>query len=321
MNEAALLQHPVLRCLRRALPELSLQDGPLLLAVSGGRDSTAMAGAMALLQRRDGVGLLRIAHVHHHQREASDQEAALVERLGDRLSLPVEVLHLELPKGSTPAMLRDARYAALTKAANTCRADAVLTAHHAEDQLETMLLAMVRGCGPRGLAGMEALRPLDDGLLLARPLLQTSRHELHDLCLQMDLPFCDDPCNEDPSTHRGRLRRDVLPVLEAMRPGVAVRAAAMAPVQAACAGAFAALLPQPDEGTWPREQLARLPHAIVLAALHAAAAQLVQVDALSAATLSEAAAAIGDAREHERLFEVGGGVSVVVDAKRVTISC
>ena len=321
MNETALLQHPVLRCLRRALAELSLLDGPLLLAVSGGRDSTAMAGAMALLQRRNELGLLRMAHVHHHQREASDLEAAQVEQLGNRLSLPVDVLHLDLGLAATPATLREARYGALTEAANASRADAVVTAHHAEDQLETMLLALARGSGPRGLAGMEAARSLDEGLVLARPLLQVTRGDLTDLCGQMELPFCDDPGNEDPTTHRGRLRRDVLPALEALHPGVAARAAAMAPVHAASAGAFASLLPKPAHGAWSREQLARLPHAVVLAALHAAAVGLVVVDALSTSTLSEAASAVGDAYEHHRLFEVGGGVAVVVDAQRVTINC
>lgn len=321
MSNTALLQHPVLRVLRAAITEQSISDGPLLLAVSGGRDSTALAGAMAVLQQCDELGLLRIAHVHHGQRAESDDEAALVERLGERLDLPVEVLRLDVERGASAAVLRDARYDALTEAANRCRADAVVTAHHADDQLETILLALTRGAGPRGLAGMAATRHLDDGLRLVRPVLQATRADLTDLCTQLDLPYCDDPCNVDPETLRGRLRRDVLPVLEAMRPGVSGRAAAMAPVQAAAATAFVSLLPRAKNGVWDRALLARLPQAIRLAALHTAASALADVDALSTASLADAAAAIGDAREHQRAFQLGGGVTAVIDANRVTISC
>ena len=319
MRDAHLLQHPVLRCLRRSLAELRLGDGPLLLAVSGGRDSTAMAGAMALLQRRESVGLLRIAHVHHHQRLESDDEAALVVSLGERLELPVEVLHLDVEVGATPAVLRDARNTALAAEAKGCRADAVVMAHHADDQLETILLAITRGAGPNGLAGMTDMRAFGDDARLARPLLQTTRAELTDLCEQLDLPWCDDPCNTNPDTLRGRLRRDVMGVLESFRPGVAGRAAAMAPVQAAAAGAFMAMLPVPVDDAWDRSRLARLPHAVRLAALHTEASQCVAVDALSTATLSEAADAIADAREHSRVFQVGGGLDIVIDATVVRL--
>ena len=321
MNNTALLQHPVLRVLRAAITEQSIADGPLLLAVSGGRDSTALAGAMALLQQRDELGLLRIAHVHHGQRAESDDEAVQVERLGERLSLPVEVLRLKVERGASAAVLRDARYDALIKAASRCRADAVITAHHADDQLETILLALTRGAGPRGLAGMAAARHLSDGIRLIRPLLHATRADLTDLCTQFDLPFCDDPGNVNVNTVRGRLRCDVLPVLEALRPGVAGRAAAMAPVQAAAATAFASLLPRAEHGVWDRGLLARLPQAIRLAALHAAASSKVHVDALSTASLVDAAVAIGDAREHQRTFELGGGLTAVIDANSVTISC
>ena len=319
MSDAHLLQHPVLRCLRRSLGALELEDGPLLLAVSGGRDSTAMAGAMALLQRRESVGLLRIAHVHHHQRPESDEEAALVVSLGKQLELPVEVLHLDVEVGASAAVLRDARHVALADEANRCRSDAVVMAHHADDQLETILLAITRGAGPNGLAGMCDMRELCNCARLARPLLQTTRAELTDLCGQLDLPYCDDPSNTNLDTLRGRLRRDVMGVLESMRPGVAGRAAAMAPVQRAAAGAFMAMLPVPVDNAWDRSGLAQLPHAIRLAALHNGASKFIAVDAMSTATVSEAADAIADAREHSRVFQVGGGLEVVIDAAIVRL--
>ncbi len=319
MSDAHLLQHPVLRCLRRSLGQLRLEDGPLLLAVSGGRDSTAMAGALALLQRRESVGLLRIAHVHHHQRPESDEEAALVVALGRQLELPVEVLHLDVAGGASAAVLRDARHAALANEATRCSADAVVMAHHADDQLETILLAITRGAGPNGLAGMCDMRELCNGVQLARPLLQTTRAELTDLCDQLDLPYCDDPSNTNVETLRGRLRRDVMSVLESMRPGVARRAAAMAPVQRAASGAFMAMLPVAVDSAWDRSRLAQLPHAIRLAALHNEASKLVAVDGLSTSTVSEAAEAIADARQHNRVFQVGGGLQVVVDAASVQL--
>ena len=320
MNERAMLQHPVMRCLRRALQAQGLHNSPLVAAVSGGRDSTAMVAALAMLQQRSEAGLVRILHVHHGQRAASDDEAAAVERLGERLQLPVEVVRLTCPPGIAPAALRDARYEALARAAHACSADAVCVAHHADDQLETIVLALTRGAGPRGLAGMADLRTLDAEVLLSRPLLQVTRDELTDFCTRLDLPFCDDPGNVDPDTLRGRLRQDVLPVLESMRPGAAARVAAMAPVQAAAATALQAVLPQPVDDAWDRAVLARLPHAIRVAAVHRAVCETVAVDDLSSATLADACDAIGDAREHLRTFELGGGATLAVAANTVTMS-
>ena len=318
MNEAALLQHAVLRTLRRALNEHHLASSPLVVAVSGGRDSVALAGALALLQRRGEVGLLRIAHVHHGQRSASDEEAALVEALGAQLELPVGVIRLDARPGASPAALRQLRYNALVRVAESARADAVVTAHHADDQLETVLGALVRGAGPRGLAGMPPIRSLDGSeVLLARPLLQCTRDEVTACCQAMGLAWCDDPGNLDPATLRGRLRRDVLPVLESLRPAVAGRIAAMSPVQAAAATALGAALPPMPEQGWARASLARLPVAVIMATLHRHAEGLVGADALSTEALLSAAYAVCDAREHERLFELGGGVELLVQAGTV----
>ncbi|MCH2136918.1 MAG: tRNA lysidine(34) synthetase TilS [Phycisphaerales bacterium] len=319
-SSAQLLQHPVLRSLRRALRDTQIESSPLLLALSGGPDSSALVGGMALLQRRGLAGLIRVAHVHHHQRPEADEEAALALQTAESLELPAQVLHLEAQPGATPAALRKQRYEALAIEAVRCNADAVLTGHHADDQLETVLLALVRGAGPNGLAGMPSSRTLRDDVRLVRPLLAAPRSACVDLCDRLEIAYCQDPTNTDPTTARGRLRRDVLPVLEAMRPAIATRVAAIAPTVGAAATALSALLPRPSDGIWNRTQLARLPHAVTLAALHAAACELCEADSLSSPAISELADAVGDARMHQRVFEVGGGVEFVLEASTLRVS-
>src|SRR5581483_2283257 len=91
---------------------------------------------------------------------------------------------------------------------------AVVTAHHAEDQSETVLLALFRGAGPDGLAGMPARRPLDDGIALARPLLRVAAGALRDLCHARALPYAVDETNADAGLRRNAVRG----ALEALRP-------------------------------------------------------------------------------------------------------
>ncbi|NNE69470.1 MAG: tRNA lysidine(34) synthetase TilS, partial [Rhodothermales bacterium] len=116
----------------------ALPDGPLLVAVSGGLDSVALAHALTKAERS-----ITIGHVHHGIRRESDEEEQLVLGLAADLGVGVRVAHLQLDTartGSLQEIARNARYAALATMANDLEAVAVVTAHHADDQAETVLI-------------------------------------------------------------------------------------------------------------------------------------------------------------------------------------
>ncbi|MEJ1938863.1 tRNA lysidine(34) synthetase TilS, partial [Nostoc sp. NIES-2111] len=155
----------------------------LLLAVSGGPDSMALLALCAAWanERPDGQPRppLFAATVDHWLRPEARDEAAMVAREASRLSVPHSVLDWAGPKPRTGLQeaARQARYALLAEEARRVGATDVVTAHHADDQAETILMRLVRGSGLDGLAGMAAERPLD-GVRLVRPLLGIPKSRL-----------------------------------------------------------------------------------------------------------------------------------------------
>ncbi|MAT81678.1 MAG: tRNA lysidine(34) synthetase TilS [Phycisphaerae bacterium] len=301
------------------------EPGPVVLAVSGGRDSLALLIASAVLRDHDDFAILpRVVHVHHHLRPEADDEADHVLKVAAMLDIPAEVRNLELSDG-TPDEARRLRYEALVAGAVDCRSGLVATGHHAEDQLETILAALGRGAGPGGLAGMPRSRGLSDGVSLIRPLLGICRNDAADLCRAADIRWCDDPGNANPDTQRGRLRRDVLPVLEEMWPGVASRVAATADLQAIAATAMDGLVGSVfgpmDRMEWVRQDLRDLPTPVIASGLRRAilSKEVVAVDDLSHVTIFSASEAVGDHRQHQRCFEVGSGSRIIVNARHVRI--
>ncbi len=312
------LQHPLMVRLRASLERMGLAEAPVILAVSGGRDSMAMMHAMWLM-RRQHAGL-SIGHVHHGQREESDAEWDLVSSEAHRRGLPIQATHLQLDAGCSAATLREARMDALVDMARAVGACAVLTAHHAEDQAETVLLAMIRGAGPAGLTGMRPLRELEPGIMLARPMLDISRQHTTSFCVEGSVPWADDPGNVDVTRPRSRLRRDVLPVLEAIRSGAVERMAGGAEVRGAAAEALAAAILPANQHAWARDDLKSLPAGLRMASLHAEVSEVLGgTDLISSSTLQSAVDAISDQRRHQRIFEIGGGLSISVEAEQVRI--
>src|SRR5690606_26375551 len=150
-----------------------------LVAASGGADSTALACILAGLRDRGRLAAAPIVLVHcdHRQHERSADAAGFVAGLARRLDLGFAVERLELPPGASEARMREARYRALGAAATATRG-VVLTAHHRDDQIETVVLRALRGTGRRGLAGMPAVRALPPRGRLLRPLLDVPAAEL-----------------------------------------------------------------------------------------------------------------------------------------------
>ncbi|MFY0530892.1 tRNA lysidine(34) synthetase TilS [Nannocystis pusilla] len=187
----------------------------LLVACSGGADSTALVGLLHLLARDEALALI-VAHVDHGLRRESADEAAAVARAAAQRGLASVATRLSLSPGSgLPARAREARRAALCAFASAHACDAIALGHTATDQAETLLMHAARGCGLEGLA---AMRPWEAPWL--RPLLELPRAATRALCERMALPFVDDPTNADEEQPRVRVRERVLPELRDYNPRV-----------------------------------------------------------------------------------------------------
>ncbi len=192
-------------------------DVSLCVALSGGVDSTALLAALAA--SRSKPARLRALHVDHGLRPASREWAQHCRSLARRLQVPLKILNAKVERGrgeSLEAVAREARYRLLASALEP--GEALLTAHHCDDQLETVLLQLFRGSGLPGLAGMPALAPFAKGWLV-RPLLSRSRAELEAWAREHELPWVDDDSNADAQLDRNYLRSHVLPLIRERWPG------------------------------------------------------------------------------------------------------
>jgi tRNA(Ile)-lysidine synthase len=194
----------------------------LCVAVSGGLDSVALLhAARAAVSGEPGVSL-RAIHVDHGLQAQSKEWTAVCRSQCEALHIPLQVieLHLEVPQGaSVEAEARRARYAAIADA--MLPGEYLLTAHHADDQLETVLLQLFRGAGVQGLAAMPALATLGPGWHV-RPLLSVERSLLEAYATATGLSWVDDPMNRESRYDRSYLRHEVLPAIRARWPAVAI---------------------------------------------------------------------------------------------------
>ena len=186
--------------LTRLLPA----EGTLGLAVSGGPDSLALL----LLAHAAVPGRIAAATVDHGLRAAAADEAALVAALCAQLGVPHVTLSVTVAEGNVQAEARAARYAALAEWMSANELSALATAHHADDQAETLLLRLNRGSGVAGLAGVRerGLVP-QTRLPLVRPLLGWRRSELGQVVAELGITAANDPSNADDRFDRARIRK------------------------------------------------------------------------------------------------------------------
>ena len=180
----------------------------IVLAVSGGPNSVALMLLAADWARARAAPPLYVATVDHGLRKDSRGEAEMVARWAAGLALPHAILVWDgvKPASRIQERAREARYELLFEYAARNGADHVMTAHHADDQAETILFRLLRGSGISGLSGM-ATSSERNGLVLARPLLSHVRADLAALCESRAQPFFDDPSNRNPAYARTRMRR------------------------------------------------------------------------------------------------------------------
>ena len=299
----------------------------LLVAVSGGADSVAMLRALAALAPRRRWALkLSVGHVQHHLRELeAEADAEFVEALAREMELPCERVDLDATTavgGNIEAWARRERYAALQRLAEHCGAEHVVTAHHADDQLETLLLRMVRGTGVRGLRGIAWRRRLGDRLMLVRPMLGADRADVLDFLNTIGQPWREDHTNADVTRDRARLRHEVIPVLRDVRGDAARKAVHLSEhardvhrlVQSEIENQCERLIDASDDGWWlPRDEARRLPRAALTGLLgkllHEAG---IPGGRLTRRTVGAIVRAVRDRAGGERRFELTRSVRVVV---------
>jgi tRNA(Ile)-lysidine synthase len=229
---------------RRALQG---REGDVVVALSGGADSLALTAATAFEAPKLGLGVRAIVVDHGLQDGSADiADAAAAAARG--LGVEASVIRVDVDgDGGVEAAAREARYAALTAAARDAGATAILIGHTLDDQAETVLLGLARGSGAASLQGM-APASERDGIAVLRPLLGVRRATTRAACAAEGLRPWEDPHNEDPAFARVRVRRTVLPMLEAeLGPGVAEALARTAEQLREDADAFAEMIDETIE--------------------------------------------------------------------------
>lgn len=200
---------------------LPVADANIIVAVSGGADSTALLLAIAELTTRNKLKVTPVvAHLDHGLRKESKADARWVKQLAKALGFKSTVSTVELNARSRENLeqaARKARYDFLLKAATKQKAEFVLTAHTSDDQAETVLLRLLRGSAAEGLSGAPAIRELKTGskVKLVRPLLAWARRtDTEAFCRQHKIDFRVDQMNDDETFARVRVRKQLLPLMQ-----------------------------------------------------------------------------------------------------------
>lgn len=215
----------IINVIRRFLTDLPNEVSGCCVALSGGMDSSVLLHALAASNEDLARPPLRAVHVNHGLHPDASRWALHCQAFCDKLGVPLTSLTEAVPRGGgrgLEAAARAARYAAF--AAQLRTSECLLTAHHEDDQLETLLLRLLRGTGVDGLGGIVARRQFADGWL-QRPLLMVPKAAIVDYANHNLLGWLADPSNEDVQLDRNYLRCRVVPLLRARWPAVATTAA------------------------------------------------------------------------------------------------
>jgi tRNA(Ile)-lysidine synthetase-like protein len=250
---------------RRRFPDIV--GRPVLVALSGGADSTALACILHEAAAELGCEVVA-AHVHHHLRGAeADADARHCQALCARLGMRLAVEHLDpgVPTGvSREAWWRRERYRVLDAVRERFSCAAVATAHTLDDQAETVLMKLLRGSGPCGVAGVRWRR----GAII-RPLLDVTRCALRGYLIERAITWREDASNADLAFPRARVRHELLPALAAAFPGAGAHLAGFAAALAEDEAYLGRLLC--ERGVWPEvgrpvpvAKVAALPRALAV---------------------------------------------------------
>jgi tRNA(Ile)-lysidine synthetase-like protein len=341
--------HPYVKALAAALKQrCGVRPGDrLLAAVSGGADSVALLRGLAFLApRRRWQLAITVGHVQHRLRAEAEQDARFVAGLAEQLGLPFLRADLDLSTASKnlESAARKARYQALAIMAGQSGSPCIVTGHHGDDQLETLLMRILRGTSVQGLACMAwrrrlspkptpntALRTsaLQNDLMLIRPMLAVNRATVHRFLQALGQPWCEDRTNADLSRLRARLREQVLPVLRSIKADAPQRAVMLTDHLRGVAKALdqeidsarQRVFPRDNQPVFPRAEARRWPSVVLIGLLRRLLIESgVGADRLSTVKLAAIARAIQDRTGTTRSFDAGGNIRVLVDKTTVGIS-
>ncbi len=221
---SANLQDPLLSQVSTFLAQQLRPNQHVLLGLSGGLDSCVLLHLLAVAQQIVPFHL-HAMHVHHGLSVNADAWATFCTEQCVLLNIPLQIIKVDIeasPKLGIEAAARQLRYEALfnnvlPELSVPNQADFIVTAHHQDDQAETLLLQLFRGAGVKGLASMAAVDP---SRRLLRPLLEVSRQTLQDYAERHQLKWCDDESNADTHYERNFLRHNIMPILETRYPAI-----------------------------------------------------------------------------------------------------
>jgi tRNA(Ile)-lysidine synthase len=211
---------PLERALAETWPIAGWRDLSVVIAVSGGADSVAMARALAKLKSQaGGPGRLILAHFNHRLRAEAENDAEFVRILAEKLELAFELGSADvaalasLGGDGIESAAREARYSFLLQSAQKHGARYIATAHTADDKIETTLFNILRGTGLAGLAGIPRVRPLSAAVTAIRPMLELRRADVLAYLEALGQDYRTDPTNQSLDYTRNRLRHELLPAL------------------------------------------------------------------------------------------------------------
>jgi len=342
--------HPLVRAVAHALPRgcaLPVGGKPghrraaarskdavsIIVAVSGGPDSVALLRALQLLAgRRDWRLQLAVGHVQHHLRDSAEADAQFVADLAKRFDLPFlrADIHPAKKSGNVEGNARRMRYAALAEMAASFGAEFVATAHHADDQLETLLMRLMRGASVRGLAAMAWRRRLQANrqVVLVRPMLAIQHAQAIDFLESLKQSWRRDHTNESQQHLRSALRHRVVPLLRELRPDVAQRAVHLgdhlrqvtALLEQAVARAADHVVVHEGIARLDRNDARSLPGVVLTGLLRRLLLEAgAKADQLGRRKLAALERAVTDRRGGQRRFELGGKIRVLVTRQAVDI--
>lgn len=316
---------------RRLTGGSAVRDGGrgTLIACSGGADSSALLLALATAS-----GPAVVAHVVHDLRSADEAGADrdAVRSLCDALGVGFRTASVTpgAQPGNAESNARSARYDALARLAEAEGLAWVATGHHADDQLETVLMRLMRGSGVRGLGGIRPVRRLTDTVTLVRPMLGVTHAEACDLCARCGWSWREDATNADESRLRAAIRARVLPELRAIEPAVARLVSRSAGSARAAQRAIAAAASEVRSHGVAHEEGVRFERALLRSLPAGVLAELVRAlhlermrgggqDALGRAVLTTCIRAVRDDIGGRRVLNIAG-MWVAITGEYVTFS-
>ena len=321
---------------RLTTPQVASRNGPgepTLIACSGGGDSSALVIALAVAAGEAAPDTLTVAHVLHDLRPPAqaradrDRAAQLARAMG--LPFVETAVKVRALPGNAEANARGARYDALTALAHARGLRFIATAHNSHDAAESVIMALLRGAGPRGLAGIAPSRRLGPVCRLIRPMLEVSPSEARSLCTRAGWTFAYDATNDDPTRLRNAVRAEIIPRLLALRPGAehrivsaAARCKEAADVVTREAKKLAAPARNETGFEWPRTRLRAVGSAVLGETLRRAVAAVggrATLDRLPARSVEAAVRLIVSKQTDPKTLR-WSGVSIHVTARSVRVA-